>query len=598
MVGLVAAPGGWRSAVGSAEGLRCGGEDVVCAPSRIGLGRLACLLALLIVGSEVSWGGQGPGLGNLTYTEDELFQPVSWIDQDNGVPEKIPDRKPFGLNVGIMLNGYFVTVFAPDSGKGPGGFLICDVSDPRNIRLERRIYDPTGETSEIREAHSLGVARIDGSVYVAVASASGVEFWDFTGVNDIRRVSKLTLPGVAGGDYERVAWQLFWQAPYLYVAVSSPDQTPPSVVAVSPRDGAVRQAVTTRVGVASSDAVLFESLTADAVQLLDPEGNAVDRTYSAQLGIANFSPAAPLRANATYTVNVVAGDSAVSDYVGNRVTAAFSSTFTTGPATRLDPIHRWPLAGDASDWFDRNNGTVVGARFEDGGGLRLGGDGQWVKLDNDLSPALAGDASLAFFLSTTQIGGASAAEAPGLTGRVDPAQAAVWGWLDAAGQLRLSAGDGAGIASPDAVNDGELHHYVLTRDSVSGNLRMYRDGLLFAEGAGPAGTMNGGGAYDRLGAIEGSAAGLQGLVDDIQVFDRVLDSESVRLFRSTRTGFSPGTLDAETLVGVAAAFEAVAQGDDTTTYHWDFGDGTARGPSTDPSATHAYAQPACGTPSR
>ena len=40
-------------------------------------------------------------------------------------------------------------------------------------------------------------------------------------MNDIHRESKLDLPGVGVGDYENVAWQTSWQAPYLYVATSS-----------------------------------------------------------------------------------------------------------------------------------------------------------------------------------------------------------------------------------------------------------------------------------------------------------------------------------------------------------------------------------------
>lgn len=162
---------------------------------------------------------QGPGLGNLTYTQAELFKPVSWIRQDaEGTPPTYPGRKAFGLNAGIMLNGYFLTMFAPDSGLGPGGFLLYDVSNPRAIRLVKRIYEPEGRTSEFREAHSFGTARINGKVWVSIATTKGVEFWDFTDINNILQVKKLALPTVNAGDYTNVSWQLWWQAPYLYVA--------------------------------------------------------------------------------------------------------------------------------------------------------------------------------------------------------------------------------------------------------------------------------------------------------------------------------------------------------------------------------------------
>ncbi len=162
---------------------------------------------------------QGPGLGNLRYEESEAFQVVSWVEFGTGLPERYRGRRPFGTNVGAMVNGYFVTVFAPDGAFGPGGFLVYDVSDLRNIRLVRRVYDPRGTTRKFREAHSLGIARVDGSTYVAVHVQDGVEFWDFSDVE-------------------------------------------------TPRDGATAQAPTTRVGVAFSDSVLLESARTDTIRLV------------------------------------------------------------------------------------------------------------------------------------------------------------------------------------------------------------------------------------------------------------------------------------------------------------------------------------------
>jgi len=183
---------------------------------------------------------QGPGLGNLTYTQAELFKPISMIKEevDTGVGAgtgadvpKIPGgsvthptagytKYHYGQNVGLMINGYFLTTFTPDGGLGPGGFLLYDVSDPRNLRLVKRIYEPDGRTKELREPHSIGIASIGGKQYVAVPSVFGVEFWDFTDINDVKQVKKLVLPNVNKGDYNNVSWQLWWQAPYLYVAAA------------------------------------------------------------------------------------------------------------------------------------------------------------------------------------------------------------------------------------------------------------------------------------------------------------------------------------------------------------------------------------------
>ena len=567
---------------------------------------------------------EGPGLGNLPYASSEVFQPMSAIRNIAAAPGETSIR--FGLNLGIMLNGYFVTVFAPDSGESPGGFLVYDVSDPRNIRLERQVYRPRGDTSDFREQHSLPTARIGDSVYMALQTTQGVEIWDLTDMNDIHREGKLRLPGVSGGDYDNAVWQLSWQAPYLYVATTGqgfqvvdtrdpaapfiadrghrranpvppaeyggfrvgpifamgnhlvvtgmdtfegwsslgignplnpvlmdtirvprsahyyatcfdgryvysaprlreppvpggdrpflqapvlgydladpadfvlvnnslslvhrtycgtqdhflfqggrndvrkidvsdstnwievgrgvlgveradhgqvspmgnlvfvgddhgsksaffvhdadPDLTPPDIVAVSPRDRAVNQLLTTRVGVAFTDSVLLASVGPDTVRLLDADEEVVSGTYSAHLGIVNFSPAEPLEPNTTYTVQVVAGG--VSDYAGNRIESAFRTTFTTTPDLAVEPSHRWALEDDAEDWFDRNDGTVVGGAFATDGGLELNGDGAWVRLAGSLSTVLAGDAALAFFLSTSQTGERERRGGPGSDGQ-------------------------------------------------------------------------------------------------------------------------------------------------------------------------------------
>lgn len=164
---------------------------------------------------------QGPGLGNLTYTESEVFHPISWVNGSNGIPSTYPFRKDYGTNVAVLSNGYVVIPFAPDSGWGPGGFLIYDVSDPRNIQLVKRIYEPEGRTKDFRESHSIGMANINDKRYLMMQTGVGIELWDFTDINNIRQASKLSLPGVNFGDYTSVSWQLSWQAPYAYISVSN-----------------------------------------------------------------------------------------------------------------------------------------------------------------------------------------------------------------------------------------------------------------------------------------------------------------------------------------------------------------------------------------
>ena len=149
----------------------------------------------------------GPGLGNLDCGEDEYFEPFAFIENDTG---------PNGTNVAVMIRGYFMTIFAPDSGHPPGEIGIYDLSDPKAPTMAHHIEND--DTDVFREAHSLPVALIDGKQYIAIQTIDGMQFWDFTDPLTAARVGHIDLPGVNGGDYENVAWQSTWQGRYLYVS--------------------------------------------------------------------------------------------------------------------------------------------------------------------------------------------------------------------------------------------------------------------------------------------------------------------------------------------------------------------------------------------
>ncbi|GAB4201619.1 MAG: hypothetical protein OHK0022_23820 [Roseiflexaceae bacterium] len=212
--------------------------------SRFRLGFILLMVLALAIPTAIRIprvSAEGPGFGNLTYSDAELFTTVARISTANGVPSDSPG-KAYGLNVGIMHNGYFATLFAPDSGGGPGGLLFYDISNPRQIRLVNRVYEPSGRTSEFRESHSIGTSNSYPGNYVVLQSGKGIEFWDWTDVENPIQLSKLPLSGVNFGDYGSVAWQLFWQAPYVYVAVANQgiyivDATNPSSPVLVDRGG-------------------------------------------------------------------------------------------------------------------------------------------------------------------------------------------------------------------------------------------------------------------------------------------------------------------------------------------------------------------------
>ncbi|HEX8546015.1 MAG TPA: NPCBM/NEW2 domain-containing protein [Cytophagaceae bacterium] len=147
---------------------------------------------------------QGPGLGNLQYNPDELFKNI-WL---------YVDPTHMGSNAVTMVNGYLVMTFTPDSGKPPGGLLVFDVSNPRKPILIKRIMDD--RTSTLRECHAIG----QHEKFIAIQDGCGIQIWDFQDALNPTLVKRFCIDGYSHDDYGS-AWQIFWQAPYIFIGNGS-----------------------------------------------------------------------------------------------------------------------------------------------------------------------------------------------------------------------------------------------------------------------------------------------------------------------------------------------------------------------------------------
>lgn len=122
------------------------------------------------------------------------------------------------------------------------------------------------------------------------------------------------------------------------------DNTPPTVTAVVPASGATRVSVVAAVSVTFSESVDPTTLTAGIQVAAGVTPVAGSVTCDTANRVATFTPSAALASQTLYTITVAG----VKDLAGNSMTAAFTSTFTTGKVLFSDSFEsgtaNWTLA--------------------------------------------------------------------------------------------------------------------------------------------------------------------------------------------------------------------------------------------------------------
>jgi hypothetical protein len=152
---------------------------------------------------------------------------------------------------------------------------------------------------------------------------------EFTPSSQLPSLTSITATVTAGmKDVSGNALELTAGSPGFWSFTTS-DQTPPTVIAVSPVDGATGVSANAAVSVTFSEAMDASTINASNITLqLTSSGASVAGpvTYNATTHVATFTPNSPLAAPANYTFTV---SGTVKDVAGNEMVNAFQSTFTT-----------------------------------------------------------------------------------------------------------------------------------------------------------------------------------------------------------------------------------------------------------------------------
>jgi len=161
---------------------------------------------------------------------------------------------------------------------------------------------------------------------------------------------------------------------------------------------------------------------------------------------------------------------------------------------------------------------------------------------SNLAARLGGTATLTAWIKTTQVGSAVTWQAPGLTGveETGGGNDIFWGWIDNTGRIGLQASDTAGAKSTNPVNDGQWHHVAFSRDSVTGVVKVYVDGVLNSTATSATGVKTT--PFASLGRIEDTGGTIDyfaGTMDDVRIYNRVLADAEVSTIKNIGQPVSP-----------------------------------------------------------
>ncbi|MEK6686832.1 MAG: Ig-like domain-containing protein, partial [Gemmatimonadota bacterium] len=166
-----------------------------------------------------------------------------------------------------------------------------------------------------------------------------------------------------------------------------PDLTRPTVVAVSPVNGAVGVSLGTAVRVTFSEAMDAATITNGAISLSNSSGVVAGTVaYYGSTNTAVLTPGSPLALSTLYTVVVANGGAGVKDVAGNALLDVFTASFTTTDqaAYSIWPVSATPSTNSFNDptayelgvkFRSDINGYVTGVRFYKGpgnGGTHVG----------------------------------------------------------------------------------------------------------------------------------------------------------------------------------------------------------------------------------
>ncbi|NJN84608.1 MAG: PKD domain-containing protein, partial [Caldilineaceae bacterium] len=286
------------------------------------------------------------------------------VERGDGQPNPIPNSQTGGFRVGPIFAVGNLLVISSNEGAG---YATLDISDPKNPVLTASILDGTpasyssmvngnriyaagtdnrlhgfeiSDPSHIKRLDSTNMGGRGGYLTIqdGIAHVGASDHYAKVDVSDDQdfRLLGTASSGIRGRDEDFavvlgnlvVVSDDHGNGSTLIPHQAEPDTFAPQVTMVSPAEGAIRQARTSRIGLTFSDRIDLRTVDNTTFIVRPLDGEALPGKYSSQTGIVNFTPDEPLEAAATYEIIVPANG--IRDVSGNGTDRAFRATFSTG----------------------------------------------------------------------------------------------------------------------------------------------------------------------------------------------------------------------------------------------------------------------------
>ena len=244
--------------------------------------------------------------------------------------------------------------------------------------------------------------------------------------------------------------------------------------------------------------------------------------------------------NSGYTVDIVTVDgvaqgSSAYNYTFNSVNANHTISVTFKVYVPPTPIAYYQFENNVLDTRGSYNGTAFGSPTYVAGrigtaAIQFNGTSQYVSINRPVSD----NWTISFWVKTTQTSPTGTAWYQG-NGMVD---GEVVNIVDDFGVSYLNSKVAFGVGNPDTtiqsistINSGNWVHVACTRNSTTGEMKIYVNGALETTATGPTGSKTSPGAL-HIGNIQAGNNYFNGAIDQLKIYNSVLTSTDVGFLAS------------------------------------------------------------------